>query len=144
MIKSFYEAKRQLSTSAYTTAVLYNTPTLFSQNSEISLNDVFEAYDELKIYICLLDNGVYNHFKVISVPKDVLMKSYTDYNNHSIEYQYKGRFTISNIITTGSLDYIMTWQVIASDYDKLLCGDKGTRNWSSNDSYIYKVVGVKY
>lgn len=143
MINSLYEAKRQVSTSSYTTEVLVDTPTLFSTNSEIELNDTFDNYDELKFYLCLLDSGLYNHFKVISVPKDVLMKSYNDYNDPSIVYQYKGRFTLSSLLYAGN-DYIMTWQVIASDYGTLLCGDKSAKYWPISDCYIYKVVGVKY
>lgn len=144
MINSLYEAKRQVTTGAYTTEVLLDTPSLFSTNSEIQLNGFFDNYDELKIYLCLLDNNLYNHFKVITIPKDVLMKSYADYNDPSIEYQYKGRFTLTSLLYTGNTDYIMTWQVIAKDYDVLLCGDKAAKYWSPNACFIYKIVGVKY
>lgn len=142
-MKSFYEAKRQVTSSAYNTTVLYDTPTLFNTNSEIELNDVFDQYDELKIYMGLNDNGIYEQIKAITIPKDILLQSYHDYNDPTITQSEKGRFPINNHVYACN-DYIMCWQLVAKDYDVLLCAFKDAKNWNSNICYIYKIVGVKY
>ena len=129
--------------SGYSETILHDTPTLLSEGSELTLNDDFDKFDALQFYLCAYDSVLYNHFTVITVPKNVLLKSYTDYNDSSISYSYKGRFETSMLLIMGSW-YVCTWQLIAKEKNKLLSGSKGTSGWSVSDCYIYKIVGVKY
>ena len=129
---------------SYIRTTLNDTATTLPQDYEIILSDDFDNYDELQFYLCIYDGDViYNHFVVISVPKDVLLKSYTDYNDSSISYQYKGRFEVSNMLIAGSV-YGCTWQLIAKDKNKILSASKSSNGWYNGQCYIYKVVGVNY
>ena len=131
------------SPSAYSTTVLCDTPALFADNSEITLNRDFDKFDELKFYLCIYDSVLYNHFEVVTVPRDVLQQSYEDYNDSSISYQYKGRFEVSRLLYAGGW-YVTSWQTIAKNKNTLLSGTKSVSGWSASQCYIYKIIGVNY
>lgn len=129
--------------SSYIKTTLNDTPNILPDGNEILLSQDFDNFDELQFFLCVNDNGLFNYFNVISIPKEVLVKSYEDSNNTSITQIDKGRFGVTISIYAGNW-YACTWQLVAKYKNKLVCAHKDRTGWTASVCTIYKIVGVKY
>lgn len=125
------------SPSAYTITTLNDTPTSFGVNSEITITDDFDKYDEISFYIA---DYTANNYEVISFPRDLLLQCFSDYSADTS----KGIFVLTRFLKVENSVFSSTWQAVPSAKNKFLCKSKTVQGWPISDIVINKIIGVKY